>query len=137
MLMAQSSLTSAGTSIYGSSGQISFRLSGYNHTILNKTAIINFGILQANNFSPIEVLHEDQILTWPNPVIESLNIKLDSNPASPVSFQIYDLNGQLWGNYSFSEKNSSVSMHSYPSGTYLLKIISPQQIPITKKINKL
>ena len=137
MLMAQSSLSSAGTSISGATGQISFRLGGYNHTISNKNEIINFGVLQVNNFSPIEVLHEDQILAWPNPVIESLNIKLDSNQASPVSLQIYDLNGQLLGNYSFSENNSSISMHSYPSGTYLLKIISPQQIPITKKINKL
>jgi len=135
--MAQSSVTSAGMSTSGSNGKISFTLGGYNHIISNKTATINQGILQVYNFSSLEVLHEDQILAWPNPVLESLNIKIDSNQASPVSLQIYDLNGQLLGNYSFSENNSSISMHSYPSGTYLLKIISPQQIPITKKINKL
>lgn len=135
--MAQTSLKSSGMNIKSAAGQMSYSLGSLNHIILGNSKMYSQGVLQVYNSSPFKVLQENQISAWPNPVIGSLNIKLEPNPLSPVSFQIYDLNGQLWGNYSFSGNNSSISMLSYPPGTYLLKIISPQQIPITIKINKI
>ena len=135
--MAQTSLSGSGMSIESAAGQMSYSLGSLNHIIPGHSKMISQGVLQAHNSSPFKVLQENLISAWPNPVIGSLNIKLEPNLLSPVSFQIYDLNGQLWGNYSFSGNNSSISMLSYPSGTYLLKIISPQQIPITIKINKI
>lgn len=124
-------------SVNSASGQISYTLGSFNHTISENSQMLSQGVLQVYHLSPFKILQEDQILVWPNPVIgESLHIKLESNPLSPIYIQIYALNGQLWGNYSFSGNTISISMLSYPSGTYLLKIIFPHQIPITKKINK-
>jgi hypothetical protein len=135
--MAQTSLSGSGISIESAAGQMSYSLGSLNHIISGHSRMFSPGVLQVHNSSPFKVLQENQISAWPNPVIGSLNIKLEPNPLCPVSFQIYDLNGQLLGNYSYSENKSSISMLSYPSGTYLLKIISPQQIPITIKINKI
>ena len=137
VLMAQRSTSSAGNSIYSASGQMSFTLGLLNHHSSGKPNTLTEGVLQAYNFIPYLVVQESQIVIWPNPVIEHLYLKIAQEPVSAIPIQLYNLNGLLVGTYSITSENTAISLLSYPSGTYLLRLVFPQQLPITFKIIKL
>jgi hypothetical protein len=137
ILMAQRGTSSAGTSIYSASGQMSFTLGLLNHHSAGTPNSLTEGVLQAYNFIPFRVIREDQISIWPNPVINFLYLKFSQEPLSAVAIQIYNLNGLLMGNYTFPTDKLHISLQDYPAGTYLLKILFPQQLPISYKIIKL
>jgi hypothetical protein len=134
---AQRGTSSAGMSIYSTSGQMSFTLGLLNHHSAGTPNSLTEGVLQAYHFVPFQVIREDQISIWPNPVINFLYLKLLQEPLSPIPIQVYNLNGLLMGNYSFSTDNAHISLQAYPAGTYLLKIFFPQQLPLSYKIIKL
>jgi hypothetical protein len=74
----------------------------------------------------------DDILTYPNPVSDKLNISL-SNAPSKVS--IYSMDSKQLLLLNTVDSKIEVDMSKYSSGIYLVKIVSAGKI-ITKKIIK-
>jgi hypothetical protein len=137
VLMAQRSTSSAGASIYSASGQMSFTLGLLNHHSAGTPNSLTEGVLQAYHSIPFMVVQESQISIWPNPVIDLLYLKMAQKPVSAIPIQLCNLNGLLVGDYTFTADNIAISLQTYPSGTYVLKLLFPHQLPISYKIIKL
>lgn len=135
--MAQSSTNSAGISIYSASGQMSYTLGQLNHASLDAPNFLTAGVLQAYNFSPFVVVQESQVSIWPNPVTSHLYLKFGLNTHESIPYQVFDVYGRLLSQHILSKNNTSISMQHYAGGTYTLRLLFPNQVPISIKIIKL
>ena len=65
-----------------------------------------------------------EIKLYPNPVVDQLHIKLDSDLEKINSVEIYNISGQLLMVLTKGAKTASIDVSHLPSGTYLLKLNS-------------
>lgn len=136
-VMAQRGTSSAGISIYSASGQMSYTLGQLNHASSGAPNSLTAGVLQAYNFSPFIAVQESQISIWPNPVISQLYLKVDFDLLETIPYQVFDVYGRMISQHVLFEKNTSIPMLHYASGTYLLRLNFPNQLPVSFKLIKL
>ena len=134
---AQRGVSSAGMSIYSSSGQMSYTLGPLNHASSGTPNSLTEGVLQAYNFIPFAVVQESQISIWPNPVISQLYIKMDIEPLEAIPYQVFDVYGRLVAQHVFTTSNTSIPMQNFTSGSYFLRLLFPNQLPVSFKLIKL
>jgi hypothetical protein len=134
---AQRGTSSAGMSIYSSFGQMSYTLGQLNHASSGAPNSLTAGVLQAYNFSPFIVVKESQVSIWPNPVISQLYLKIGLNPLESISYQLFDVYGHLVSQHLLTEENTQIPMQNYTAGTYILRLLFPNQLPLSFKLIKL
>jgi hypothetical protein len=137
LLVAQRSTSSAGTSIYSSSGQMSYTLGQLNHASSGAPNSLTAGVLQVYNFSPFVVVQESQVSIWPNPVISVLYLKIGLNPLESIPYQLFNSSGRMVFQHILTEENTQIPMQNYTAGTYILRLLFPNQIPLSFKLIKL
>ena len=75
---------------------------------------------------------EKELIFYPNPALDKLFIKtnVQNSPKSPFIINTYDISGKIIDHQQFNEPlpdpHLEISVHNYPSGTYLLSIVSPE-----------
>ena len=92
--------------------------------------------LQSRAASIIDTANDskDEILVYPNPTADILNIK--SNDGMIEEWTIYRINGSAVKNSSVKENQAIIQLSDLPAGVYLLKAKVNNKI-ITHKINKM
>ena len=77
------------------------------------------------------------VTIYPNPVTDSFTITVANAPEESLSIQITNLLGQqlYQGQLPSFQSQKTISFGSYPSGTYIIQLVSSSQT-ITKKIIK-
>ncbi len=93
-------------------------------TLVNSDLIVTQGFLQTN-LTPTSI--EDNSLTikpavFPNPTSESLIIELPVNVDKKFNYQFYNSLGKLLMTDVLVSGKNTLSMKTFPSGTYLLTI---------------
>jgi hypothetical protein len=75
---------------------------------------------------------------YPNPVVDLFTITVGNAPDKPLTIKIINILGQqlYQGQLASFQSQKTISFGSYPIGTYLVQLISINQI-ITKKIIKI
>jgi len=67
---------------------------------------------------------DNKVTVYPNPATSFINFSLDKLPSSPVLIRIFDMEGQLEGEYrSLRTKNLQVNIASLPAGNYYYNMI--------------
>ena len=109
--------------------------------IINKTyfkvAIINlviFGI--ANILFNIKYEQVDDMIIYPSPVSDLLFIKGIPLYANKAIVSIISMNGQCMFMKEVRNEETEISCSSYPTGTYLLRIVSEDKVTTRRFIKK-
>ncbi len=69
----------------------------------------------------------NEISVYPNPVISSLNIKIEKQEWNGAIIELYNSLGKLINKIELSGTNTTYDMSNYANGTYILKVIGPDQ----------
>jgi hypothetical protein len=132
-LFAQNSIASAGGKANGMGGSV-------NYTIGQMAFITNIG-LDGTMSEGVQQTYEIMTLTdsglnhtdvtfsvVPNPTTDFLQLKVSGESLSNFQYKLFDLSGRLLISKPITENLSSISMTSYLSGTYILKITEVEQV---------
>lgn len=134
---AQQSTSGAGAVVHSNYGQMSFVVGQINYTSLVNSNSLSGGVLQVYYRTPLVIIQESQVSVWPNPVIQYLYLNVESNPQNDISYQIFDLLGRSYENSKLVDLQATIDMQNYSAGIYFLKLILPNQTPISFKVIKL
>lgn len=76
------------------------------------------------------------VSAYPNPAADQITLKLGEHELSKLSYQLYDLNGNLLQQQIITGKETSISMLDLKPATYFVKIIQNEKELITLKVIK-
>lgn len=79
-------------------------------------------------FNSINEIDADEILFYPNPVNDYLQIELKNN----LEIFIYDLNGKIILQHSFPIGKTAIPIFDLPNGNYLIRFVSEEKSQIRK-----
>ncbi len=93
-------------------------MAGINHAT-TKTFVVEDQIITSINQN-----ENCEVLLYPNPTVEKLNIQLTSciNSNHKIIAKIYDVSGHLVAQKQFSNSNAQISVVDFSCGTYLLEL---------------
>ncbi len=72
----------------------------------------------------IPMLDGKVIKLYPNPVSQRAILDLGRTPTQPVQLKLYTVQGVLLRSWSVKERKSEIGISSFPSGEYLIEVIS-------------
>lgn len=96
----------------------------------NPKIIITQGFLQSDLKKGVDVVNIDNesfdLLVYPNPVSEILNIKLQSGKGASIQLYLYNLEGKLISSMKLDslQQEDEYDFKQLQNGTYLLKAVS-------------
>ena len=132
-LKAQETVSPAGGNATGSGGTVSYTIGQVSYTaVQGSNGSLVQGVQQAYVITVVSSVAEAKIITlqwmaYPNPASDYLKLILlnDGYPEpdyNNLSYELYDLHGKLLLNSLLEGAESTISMQSFSSGTYILKI---------------
>ncbi|RNL78124.1 T9SS C-terminal target domain-containing protein [Sinomicrobium pectinilyticum] len=83
-----------------------------------------------------EISEEEQVVVYPNPVRDDINIYLQEIPEEKNEVQLYNFSGQLVNRYSFKGGSYSFSTQSLSPGIYIVKVKNEKGEIIQKIVKK-
>ena len=102
-----------------------------NDTVYAGSTLIHSLVSGITNIEPV-----NNLLVFPNPVKEIMNISFDAEKAEPVQLNLFSLEGKLLKNLSATENtlhfNSSFNVEELPAGIYLLQIKAGEKLSCRK-----
>ncbi|MEP6794517.1 MAG: T9SS type A sorting domain-containing protein, partial [Saprospiraceae bacterium] len=70
------------------------------------------------------LLNDDILLIYPNPVDDELNISINNNLSFPIHFKLFGLEGNLYSDAAnIHTDNFQINTSSFPDGIYILKMM--------------
>ena len=88
----------------------------------------------SSSLSTSDVSFDVNTIFYPNPTEDIINIS--SNKAQLNQVEIYNVSGKLLSAIDLNTKTYALSILNYPSGIYVLRVLSENNEPITVKIIK-
>jgi hypothetical protein len=76
------------------------------------------------------------MLVYPNPTTDVLNLSIEENELSGMSYQLVDFNGRVIKSSVISNQNTTISMTEYQMAIYVLNVNQNNKIIKTFKIIK-
>lgn len=136
-VQAQRTTSGAGAVVHSGYGQMSFVVGQINYASLANSSSLSGGVLQVYYRTPLAIIQQSQVSVWPNPVIQYLYLNVESNPQTEISYQILDLFGRTYEYAKLVDLQATIDMQNYATGIYFLKLVLPNQTPISFKVLKL
>ena len=139
-LSAQSNTVAVGGEATGSGGTVSFTAGEVFYTYnLSSTGSVTAGVQQAFEISTVlgvDDIHDIDLTAYPNPTVDVLNLKITNYNNENLSYQLFNIQGQLLATKKVANTTSIIGMESYAAAIYFLKIISNNKELKTFKIIK-
>jgi hypothetical protein len=137
---AQNVIPAAGGSVSGSGGSVSYTVGQIAYT--TQTGLggsVAQGIQQAYEIIVVTGVEETEInlqcVAYPNPVNETLKLKIDRDHFELVRYQLYDVSGQLLMENKVEGQETTILMDQLAPASYFLKVIDDtKEIKIFKII---
>lgn len=82
--------------------------------------------------SVADEFHAESIVIEPNPVFETLQLRLKDIHCSNCPMQIYDVSGKMMLQSKLVSDVSNISISGWPAGIYTVKVISPDGIRVNR-----
>jgi hypothetical protein len=129
VIQAQEAVLSTGGEASGSGGSVSYsvgQMAYITHTGTNGS--VSEGVQQAyeiSHVSSIEEANEIELVTsvYPNPTSDCITLKVKDYDIYNLSYQLYNINGELVKSQSVYSKNTIVDMNQLTPSNYFLRLI--------------
>ncbi|MCX6272696.1 MAG: T9SS type A sorting domain-containing protein [Bacteroidetes bacterium] len=142
-IKAQQGIVASGGTLTGTTGgKASYTVGQVDYITLTGTGTVvaTLGLQQPYNIIIIGIDDLKDIRldfsVYPNPARNQLNIKVDRKSISGLTYQLYNLQGQLLINGLISEQINPIPMEKYAPSTYLLTIKENNSLVKSFKIIK-
>jgi len=141
-LKAQETVSATGGEVSGVGGTSSFSIGQVVYvTAVGSNGSVSEGVEQPYEISIITELKENKeifidLIAYPNPTVDVLNIDIKSYNEDNLNYQVYDLTGKMIQSNSIHQKITSINFQELPKATYFLKIIKNETSIKTFKIIK-
>ena len=136
-LWAQESFNATGGNASGSGGSASYSVGQVIYTTNTGTnGSVTQGVQQPFEISVVTGIEEAKgvnllVSAYPNPTTDYLVLKVDASATLSIqslSYQLYDMNGQLLENKKATGNETSIVMSNLVSATYFVKVVNTQGI---------
>jgi len=141
-LLAQECVNASHGNALGSGGSLSYSIGQVVYqTYTGTSGSIAEGVQQPYEISVITGIEEANGINlsfsaFPNPTTHYLSLSVDKFEISNLSYQLYDVQGNLLQNEKISSTQTRVSLSNYIPATYFLKVIRETKDVKTFKIIK-
>jgi len=110
----------------------------YNHSRFNAERYHAFERIIGKSFvtSTQETLDDSQVLLYPNPSNDHLNIEINASDVDLQSIGLYDINGRLMKVFYTGSNQSRIDISGLSTGMYHLKMLSNKGLVATKSFIK-
>ena len=128
-LQAQQSISAGGGDAESNEGSVSYSIGQLVYsTNAGENGSVAEGVQQPYEISVIVAIPETNGIglsckAYPNPTTDLLTLMVADYPLDNLSYYLFSLNGNLLDTEKILEKETSISMLNYQSGTYILKIL--------------
>jgi len=132
VLHAQEVVLASGGQVTGIGGTVSYSLgqvvyntqSGTNGTESQGVQqpyeiMISLGVKEKNSNLELSI--------FPNPAINSVNIKVNQSILDNMSYQLYDMQGRLLKKQKLTSLNTILNVEHLPSATYFIQVMNNQK----------
>ena len=138
---AQHATLSTGGDASGSGGTSSYSIGQLVYTTnQGVTGSITQGVQQPFIIEAITGLDELGIslnlIAYPNPATDFVQLKVESEMLTDISYQLYNMQGKMLGSNKLTEIQTGIDMTSFSPATYILKVIQKNTDIKTFKIIK-
>jgi hypothetical protein len=141
-LQAQQTIATSGGNATGTGGTVSYTIGQVSYTT-NKdgTGMVVQGVQQPYEVQVVTGLDEArgislEISIYPNPASDFLKLKIESYTLENLSYQLYDINGNLLQNGEVVDKETVIKTSDLLPAAYFLRIRDNQKEVKTFKIIK-
>ncbi len=128
-LSAQESINASGSEAAGTGGSSSYSVGQtfYTHHTSGKGSFLS-GVQQ-----PYEILVLTgidvkaislELSVYPNPTTDILHLQIASSFSDALSYQLFDLQGNILVSNSITDSTTPISLHAFASSTYFLKVFN-------------
>ncbi len=140
-LYAQETVSTTGGNAIGSGGSLSYTVGQVVYTTHTGTnGSVAQGVQQPYEISTVTGFNETtihlEIVVYPNPTTNLLQLKVESQELEDLRFQLIDLQGETIENKKVLEMQTTISMEALPKAVYFLNVISNNQAVKTFKVLK-
>jgi len=144
-LYAQESANASGGNALGNGGSVSYSVGQVVYaTNSGTTGTVAEGVQQPYEISVITGFEDIKWINlncsvYPNPTTDYLTLKIDASASIPIrnlSYQLYDMNGKLFGSGKLESYETQIVMVNLVPETYLLEVFDQNKIVKSFKIIK-
>jgi len=141
-LQAQESVNATGGDASGSGGSVNYSVGQVVYTTNTGTGgSVAQGVQQAYAISEVSGIEEAKeislsVSAYPNPTTDYLSLEVKEFELSDLSFQLYDMQGQLLQKENITDIQTNVDMSNLTIETYFLKVIQANKEVKSFKIIK-
>ena len=142
LVHAQNAISTAGSDASGTGGTASYTIGQIAYGTAGGTGgKMNEGVQQSFDIStfsgnPIRDKISLESSVYPNPVSESLTLKIVQDKPESLNYQLFDINGKLLKTQNIESNETKINMQHYPSAEYFLKVFNSSSEIVTFKIIK-
>ena len=129
-LFAQSQTIASGGEASGSGGTVSYSVGQTVYQTNNGNGgTVTEGLQQAYEIFSVTGIENTeislmQVSAYPNPVKHYLRLKVDMESVKDLSFQLYDIQGELLQNQKLVGSETQIDMSNYIASSYFLVVMS-------------
>ena len=137
----QENTVATGGEIHGAGGSASYSLGQvFYHTVNGDSVTAYQGVQQPYYISVISGLEEKSInlemVAFPNPVNNVLNLSVSDYDGSELSYQLYSAQSKLIASESIDQSNTKVNMSGLAPGVYIISVVGEKKSVKTFRIIK-
>lgn len=141
-LQAQTSVNATGGNASGSGGSVSYSVGQVLYQTYTRTnGSVAHGVQQPYEISVVTAIKDAKdinlsVSAYPNPATGYLTLEVNGFELSNLSFQLYDISGQLLQNQKITGSQTGIAMGNLAPATYFVKVIQGNKEVKTFKIIK-
>jgi hypothetical protein len=139
-VLAQEVIATSGNTISNSQGEVSYTVGQIVFTTNTASeGSIAQGVHQtydSETLSNSEPTVNFEVLIYPNPTKNDINIKVNSSVQNNLNYELFDIQGRIIHSQRVEFDNTKISLSTLPASIYLLQIKSDNKILKTFKIIK-
>lgn len=130
VLQAQNTIPAAGGNGIGSEGTISYTVGQIVfNTFSGANGTISQGVQQPYEISVITAIENTQGITlacsvYPNPTSRLIKLKVESFDLENLRYMLYDINGVMLLDKKIESEETEISLDSFTSSFYFLKVLN-------------
>jgi len=139
-LHAQESPTASGGDATGSGGTVDYSVGQVAYiTNVNASGTVSQGVQQAYEIFTVGIQESElniSLSVFPNPTADNLTLQISDYNNEKLSYQLYDMRGELLNNGRVSGQQTQINTASLPSATYFIHVVNQknEQVQLFKII---
>ncbi|MBU2915693.1 MULTISPECIES: T9SS type A sorting domain-containing protein [Reichenbachiella] len=140
-LKAQEAVSSSGGDGLSPDGAVSFTIGQMAYTNYSgQDGAVSAGVQQTYEITVVTGIEREEIqldlVAYPNPTTDFLHLKIDGGNSGELSYQLYNLQGQIVSKNQLNNDRAVIDMKDLPRSAYFLKVLGDRQVLKTFKIIK-